>query len=102
MWGTGGLQLVSSVCVLFPSNLLSVLRPQRETVAEGGASLLGLVGDQVGRPDWGLIVELIDHTQRTLGFSLGVSEFPECVYDVIIVRFFRRLLQSGCPMFLLV
>lgn len=54
-------------------------------MAEAESSLLDLLGDQMGRPDQGLIMELLDHTQRSWGFSLGVSELPECVYDVIIV-----------------
>lgn len=37
--------LPQSVSTWFPSNLLCVLRPQRETVAEAEASFLGLVGD---------------------------------------------------------
>ena len=32
-----------------------------------------------------LVVELLDHSQRIWGFSLGVSEVPECVYDVVKV-----------------
>lgn len=40
---------------------------------------MGVVGEQVERPEGSLIVEFLEHILRTWGFSLGVSEVPECV-----------------------
>lgn len=67
------------------SNLCSVLQPQGGITDEAEALRVSVVDDQVERPEGSLIVEFLEHILRTWSFSLGVSEVPECVCDIIIV-----------------